>query len=85
MKKASSTRVEEALLVLPERVDPDWPLQRIGTHHHQEVVVCRRMRLKGVMVEVHRAYQSGQVLSNRRGPTASALTACVIPDYKGDT
>ena len=48
-KKASSTCVEEAWLVLPERVDPAWPLQRMGTHHHQEVAVWTRMLVKGVM------------------------------------
>jgi len=85
MKKASSTCVEEALLVLPERVDRDWPLQRIGTHHHQEAAVCSRMRMTGIMVEVFREYQSGCALSNQRGPdVVFALTACVLPDYKGD-
>jgi len=48
-RRASSTCVEEASLVLAGTGRPSVPLQRIGTHHHHEAAVWTRMHSKGLM------------------------------------
>ena len=76
-------------MVLPERVDPAWPLQRMSTHHHQQAAVWTRMLVKGVMgrSEVSLPEDARTVKSAPASAPASlvfALTGRSIRDYKGD-